>query len=526
MSGSKSKTPVVTRFPPEPSGYLHIGHLQAIYHNLLTAKRQKGYCILRFDDTNPASSKQHYVDNMLTVLDQYGLLKQFANWEKPSYASDYFSQLLNCMEQLIKQGDAYIDESSSEEIQRLRSTFKPSPYRDTSIDDNLTKWDNFVLGYPPNAVVRLKISYNNPNGSLRDPIAYRNNIVDSHYRTNRDFNVYPTYDFACPIVDSLDGVTLAQRTNEFTDKNDLMKWIFKKLPDLNKMPYKSYSRMVFEYSILSKRKIRELVERKIVDDWDDPRLDTLTAELRKGILPASWENFFTKHGVSNANNVEEWDKMLSINRKIIDNDSKRIMALSQNTWDLIISDLPDEEDNTIKSVCWNPKDKKGVMGNKDIKLSKYLKIDDMDAKLLKQDDIVYLLNFRALTVTNVNVEDKMIEVKCYNEEFKFSDIPYKISWLTKDELELSPVETVYYDYLITKQYLTKDDKFDDHLNPNTMDLLPLYLSHNQSVLEKHMIIQLVRFGYYIVDSIEPLRLIHIREPGNNKQYLLKNRVNF
>lgn len=522
MSGKKQL--IITRFPPEPSGYLHVGHLKAIYHNLTTANRKKGHCLFRFDDTNPSTSNQHYVDNIISVLDKYGILKQFSNGDNPSYASNYFQQLLDCMEQLIQQGDAYIDESSSEEISKLRSLFKPSPFRDTSIDDNISKWYDFIAGKLPNAVVRLKISYNNPNGSLRDPITYRTNTV-IHYRTGDKFKVYPTYDFACPIVDSLDGVTLAQRTNEFTDKNDLMKWIFKKLPQLNKVIYKSYSRLVMEYSILSKRKIRQLIETNIVEDWNDPRLDTLVAELRKGILPISWETYFIKHGVSNSNNIEEWDKILNINRKIIDTTSRRIMALSQYVYNVDIVDF--NEENNVKSVPWSPKDITGKLGNKEIQLSSKLYVDEQDAKLINNNDLVYLLNFMAVRVINIDHEKKTIDVRCHKEEFQFKDIPHKISWLTQDEFNnLSPVTTTYYDYIINTQHLTKEDNIDDYLNHNSKTTIPLSLSQNQKYLGKGDIIQLLRFGFYIVDNVEPLNLVYIREPGNKKQYLLDERIKF
>jgi len=519
----KEKSTVITRFPPEPSGYLHIGHLKAIYHNL----NKGSSTLLRFDDTNPTTSSQHYVDHIIEVLNQYGLLHYFSNWDSPSYASNYFNDLLNYQEQMIKQGDAYIDQLPHAEMIQLRHDSQPSPFRDVSIEDNLEKWAKFVNGDLPDAVVRLKISYNNANAALRDPVSYRTNITDSHYRTGRKFNVYPTYDFACPIIDSLDGITLAQRTNEFTDKNDVMKWVFKTLPHLKSVKYQSYSRLVFEYSILSKRKIRELTINGMVDGWDDPRLDTLVAGLSKGILPDTWKEFFTKHGVSNSNNVEDWDKLYNINRRLIDNISKRIMALGTDVWSLQITDEPSLK-HTSKQVNWSPKDKTGEkMGYKTILLSDNLKIDALDAKLIKDGDLIYLLNFKAVQVTCIDVDAKIIKTVAYNEEFEFKNIPHIISWLTDDEYTKHiPIITTYYDYILTKQYLTKDDNTDDYLNPHTKTELKLHLSANQNVLQKGMIIQLVRFGFYIVNSIEPLNLIYIREPGNKHQYLLDGRIKF
>lgn len=523
---SKQKQPketVVTRFPPEPSGYPHAGHLKAIYANLMTAQKSKGYTILRFDDTNPSTSTQEYVDSILSSLQQYNLLEQFQNHKNISYASNYFNEMLDILKLMISQGDAYFDSSTPEQISQQRHDLLPSPFRDVSIDENLKLWDDFVAGKNQNMVARFKISYNSPNASLRDPIVYRYN-GDTHFKTGDKYKVYPTYDLACPYTDSMDGVTLAMRTSEFNEKNDLNKWFFKKLPHLRSVKYQSYSRLVFEYSILSKRKIRDLIESKMIESWDDPRLDTLTAELRKGIVPETWYNYFTKHGLSTSNSVEEWDKIYNINRKIIDNTSIRVMALTKNQWQLNIIDLPIEDNNTTIEVPWSPKDTQNKLGNTTIKISDQLIIDDADAKLIKKDELVYLLNFKAINVTSVDSENKIITATCHNEEFQFKDIPWKISWLTRDEVmnpELLTL-TTYYDYLVTKKTITKDDNVDNYLNADSKKTIDLHLSHNKKYLKKGMIIQLIRFGFYIVDSEEPLNLVFIREPGNKLQYLLNS----
>lgn len=516
---------IVTRFPPEPSGHPHAGHLKAIYANLQTAQKSKGYTILRFDDTNPSTSKQEYVDSILTSLDDYGLLEKFKNGNNPSYASNYFDVMMNVMKKLIIQGDAYLDKSTPDEISTQRHEMKPSPYRDMSPDENLMMWNDFVAGKLPSVVGRFKISFNSPNASLRDPIVYRyNNSL--HFRTGDKYKIYPTYDLACPVTDSLDGVTLAMRTSEFNEKNDLCKWFFKKLPDMRPVSYKSYSRLVFEYSILSKRKIKELIDNNIIESWDDPRLDTLSAELRKGIVPQTWHNYFTKHGISSSNSVEEWDKIYNINRKIIDTSSVRIMAITNNHWNLMIDDLPVVENNVTKIVQWSPKDKHDNLGVKEIKLSSDLVIDDADAKLLKIGDLVYLLNFRAIKITSIDPVTRKISSICYesNESgiINFKEMNWIISWLTNEEycnLNLNAI-TTYYGYIITKQSITKDDNVDDYLNKDSKRHINLHISHNKNHLKKGQIIQLIRFGFYIVDSVEPLNLIFIREPGNRLQYLL------
>lgn len=526
MSNKADKKPVVTRFPPEPSGHPHVGHLKAIYTSLKEAQKKKGTTILRFDDTNPSTSKQEYVDSIIKSLADYGLLEKFSNYKNPSFASDYFDDMFQYTETLIKQGDAYIDESTSVEIKQQRELFKQSPFRDISPEINLEKWVDFMAGKFPDYVVRLKINYKSSNASLRDPIIYRYNN-EPHFRTGTKYCIYPTYDLACPITDSLDGVTLAMRTKEFTEKDGIATWIFEKL-GLRSVEYRSYSRFNLEYSILSKRKIKDLIDNGTIEDWSDPRLDTLSAELRKGILVKTWDNYFSKHGSSKSDSVDEWDKIYSVNRKFIDDESIRIIALSQNVWQLLITDLPDDQNNVMKEIPWSPKDKLGKMGMAQIKLSNNLFIDDADVVdntntvFIKVGELVYLLNFRAIRITEINQELKIVKAICHNDAFEFKDIPWKISWLTNDEVTtLAPVKTTYYEYIITKPSVLKTEKVDDFLNTDSKKTSNLYLSYNQSVLKTGQIIQLVRFGFYIVDSIEPLNLIFIREPGDGLQYLFK-----
>ena len=516
---NNQKPLVVTRFPPEPSGFLHLGHLKAIYGNLITASKKKGYTIFRLDDTNPSTSKQEFVDDIVSVLKKLELYDKF---QKTSYASDYFDNLLEYQKLLIQKALAYFDHSDSSEISKLRNAKEPSSYRETTPDENLSKWDSFIKGELKDVVLRLKIDYNNGNAALRDPIAYRLNL-DPHYRTGTKYKVYPTYDFACPIVDSLDGVTLAMRTNEFTDKDGIAKWIFENLPDLKKVKYQSFSRLQFEYSLLSKRKIRELVENKTVDGWEDPRLDTLVAIKRKGLLMETFESFFKSNGISKANKIEEWDRIYSINRKIIDQSSKRITALGHDQWDLEIEDHPDFEnfDQVLeREVSWSPRNPD--LGKKKILLSPRIRIDHQDAKLIKEDDLVYLLEFCGIKILSMDFEKKIIKAQYGDQEIPLNQIPHKISWLSQKEIQTGLVaETFYYDYLLNQPTITKDESVSRLLRKNTKETLNLHLSQNAKDLELGQIVQLVRFGFYKVDSLSPLRLIYIREPGNKKQYLLR-----
>lgn len=510
----------ITRFPPEPSGHLHVGHLKAIIFNLKKGAWSKnGKTILRFDDTNPSTARQEYVDSILEILKKYNLLENFF---KITYSSDYFETLLNYQKELIEQGLAYFDYSSKDEISLLRGQKKPSPYRDRGIEENLSDFDLFLKGKLPDVVLRLKINYQSSNSAMRDPISYR--FSDQvHYRTGNQYLVYPTYDWACHIIDSLEGVTLAMRTTEYNEKEGVGKWIQEKL-GLRIVKYQTYSRLQFEYSLLSKRKIKKLIDDKRLSDFDDPRLDTLSGLLARGILPETFFKFFDKYGITKGVQIEEWDKVYHLNRNLIDQIAPRVFAIGngnqkgKEAWTLMIRNLKESQ----IEVPINPKKKE--IGNTQIAVSSNLIIDHYDASLIKEGDFLLLLNWNQVKVDKIDSSKRYIKGEMiFNDSDKklIKEIPHKISWLDERDTSYHTIKTNYYPYLLTEKSLTKEQDPINYLSEPLENNINLLVSSKINDFEDGEIVQLIRFGFYkIKDTNMGRELIYIREPANRKQYLL------
>lgn len=272
---------VVTRFPPEPNGYLHIGHVKAICLNFGIANEFDGFCNLRFDDTNPDAEEQEYVDGIVNDVKWLGF-----EWNgEPRYASSYFDQLHAWAVQLIKQGDAYVDLQSPEEIRLNRGNFiepgKNSPYRDTSVKENLARFEKMNNGEfaEGEAVLRAKIDMASPNVHMRDPILYRV-LHSEHHQTGDKWKMYPMYDYAHPLSDAIEGITHSLCTLEFQDHRPFYDWVVEKVhSEAVPRQYES-SRLNIDYTITSKRKLRKLVEGGYVNGWDDPRMPTVVSTLR------------------------------------------------------------------------------------------------------------------------------------------------------------------------------------------------------------------------------------------------------
>src|SRR6187549_1120190 len=299
-------TEIVTRFPPEPNGYLHIGHPKSIALNFGIAAEFGGHCNLRFDDTNPVKEEQEYIDAIQDDIRWLGF-----DWgEHLYYASDYFQQLYDWAVHLIKAGNAYVDDLSADEIREYRGTFtepgKNSPWRDRSIGENLDLFERMRAGeFADGArVLRAKIDMASPNINLRDPVLYR--IVHaSHPRTGDAWSIYPTYDFAHGQSDAIEGVTHSLCTLEFEAHRPLYDWLIEHLPVPSRPRQYEFARLNLTYTILSKRFLLRLVEDGRVRGWDDPRMPTIAAYRRRGFPAEGIRDFATMVGVSKADNIIE-----------------------------------------------------------------------------------------------------------------------------------------------------------------------------------------------------------------------------
>ncbi|HEX8441809.1 glutamine--tRNA ligase/YqeY domain fusion protein [Archangium sp.] len=327
-------TRVVTRFPPEPNGYAHLGHAFASYLDFMTAQDYRGVCHLRMDDTNPEGETQEYADSIIRDM-------QWVGWDTSRlfYASDYYEQLYQFAEQLIRKGLAYVESVSGEEMARLRGTVDqpgtPSPYRNRSVEENLALFRRMRAGEFKNGehALRAKIDLANPNFKLRDPVLYRI-LHASHYRTGDTWCIYPMYDFAHPLSDALEGITHSMCSLEFIDNRAIYDWLMDNLfseKETGRTPPRQYEfgRRSMEYTVVSKRKLRRLVREGVVKGWDDPRMPTISAMRRRGVTPESVRAFAAQIGVSRTNRTVDLAMFENAVRDDLNTRAPRVMAVTR-----------------------------------------------------------------------------------------------------------------------------------------------------------------------------------------------------
>lgn len=338
---------VQTRFPPEPNGYLHIGHAKAICIDFTTAEKYGGTCNLRFDDTNPSKEDVEYVDSIKEDIEWLGF-----KWDKCLYASSYFDFIYDCAIKLIKSGKAYVCDLSAEEIRRTRGTLtqpgENSPYRDRSIEENLELFERMTNGeFPDGArVLRAKIDMTSPNMNMRDPVIYRIAHV-SHHQTLDKWCVYPMYDFAHPLSDAAEGVTHSLCTLEFEDHRPLYDWFLRELSIETPPRQIEFARLNLNYCLTSKRKNLALVDNKIVSGWNDPRMATLSGMRRRGYPAEAIRDFVEKIGVSKANSVVDYGLLESCVRDRLNENAPRAMAVL-DPLKVVIDNYPEGQTEEIE----------------------------------------------------------------------------------------------------------------------------------------------------------------------------------
>ncbi len=341
---------VVTRFPPEPNGYLHIGHAKSICLNFGVATEYGGRCNLRFDDTNPAKEEQEYIDAIKRDVSWLGF-----DWGEHLYhASDYFEQIYDWAEHLIKSGKAYVDDQSPDEMRASRGTLtepgRNSPFRDRSVEENLDFFRRMKAGEFPNGarVLRAKINMSAGNMNLRDPALYRI-LHDSHPRTGNAWCIYPTYDFAHGQSDSIEGVTHSICTLEFEDHRPLYEWFLANLPVPSHPRQYEFARLNLRYTVLSKRVLTKLVREKYVTGWDDPRMPTLAALRRRGVPPASLREFVKRAGVGRANSVTDLAMFEAAIRDDLNKNAARRMAVLRPL-KVVIENYPEGASEELEAI--------------------------------------------------------------------------------------------------------------------------------------------------------------------------------
>jgi glutaminyl-tRNA synthetase len=352
---TKKHSTIVTRFPPEPNGYLHIGHAKAIALNFGVAEEFGGHCNLRFDDTNPAKEEQEYIDAIERDVRWLGF-----DWQNHLYhASDYFDQLYQWAEHLITTGKAYVDDSSAEDLHAMRGTLtepgRASPYRNRSVDENLDLFRRMKAGEFPNGarVLRAKIDMASGNINMRDPVLYRI-LHEEHPRTGNKWHIYPTYDFAHGQSDAIEGVTHSICTLEFEDHRPLYEWFLDNLPVPSRPRQYEIARLNIGYTVMSKRFLLQLVKDGRVAGWDDPRMPTLAALRRRGVPPAALREFVRKAGVARANSTVDIQMYEHAVRDHLNKVAQRRMGVLRPL-KIVIENYAEEKTEELEAIN-NPED--------------------------------------------------------------------------------------------------------------------------------------------------------------------------
>jgi glutaminyl-tRNA synthetase len=474
---------VVTRFPPEPNGYLHIGHAKSIYLNFGIAQAFGGHCNLRFDDTNPLKEELRYIESIKEDVRWLGF-----DWGEHLYfASDYFERLYEWAEHLVRRGDAYVDDLTPEEIRAYRGTLtepgRNSPYRDRRVEENLDLLRRMRGGEFPDGgrVLRAKIDMASGNINLRDPVLYRI-LHASHPRTGDAWCIYPTYDFAHGQSDAIEGVTHSLCTSEFEDHRPLYDWLIERLPVPSRPRQYEFARLNLSHTILSKRRLIQLVEEGHVRGWDDPRMPTLAGLRRRGVPPAAIREFARRIGVAKADNLVDVALLEHCVRELLNRTAARRMAVLRPL-KVVLENYPEGQAEQFEAVN-NPEDPEA--GTRLVPFSRelYIERDDfMEEPAAKFFRLApgreVRLRYAYLITCREVVKDAAGEVlllRCtYDPATRGGDAPDRrkvrgtLHWVSA--AHALPAEVRLYDHLFTRPEPGRDGDFLADLNPHSLEVL-------------------------------------------------------
>ncbi|XP_031500951.1 glutamate--tRNA ligase, cytoplasmic [Nymphaea colorata] len=485
---------VVLRFAPEPSGYLHIGHSKAALLNQYFAQKYQGRLILRFDDTNPAKESNEFVENILADVETLGI-----KYEKVTYTSDYFPNLMEMAEKMIISGKAYVDDTPREQMQKERMDGIESKCRNNSIETNLALWKEMIAGTERGlqCCLRGKLDMQALNKSLRDPVYYRSNPI-AHHRIGKMYKVYPTYDFACPFVDVHEGVTHALRSSEYHDRNEQYYRILEDM-GVRKVQIYEFSRLNLVYTLLSKRKLLWFVEHGKVDGWDDPRFPTVQGMVRRGLTVEALLQFILSQGASKNLNLMEWDKLWTINKKLVDPVCPRHTAVVEEG--RVLLTLTNGPETPFVRILPRHKKYEGA-GQKATTYTKRIWVEKADASAMSAGEEVTLMDWGNAIINEIQKdqdENVTLMTGVLHLEGSVKTTKLKLTWLP-ETTELVNLSLVDLDYLITKKKLEEGEDFLDVLNPCTKRETPALGDSNMRNLKRGEILQLERKGYYRCDA--------------------------
>lgn len=506
---------VATRFPPEPNGYLHIGHAKSICLNFGLAKDYGGTCNLRFDDTNPTTEEIEYIDSIIDSVKWLGF-----DWQdRLYYASDYFERIYQCAIELIKLGKAYVCDLNAEEIRLTRGTLteagKNSPYRDRSVEENLDLFARMRKGdFEDGAkVLRAKIDMASPNINLRDPTIYRIRKAH-HHRTGSQWCIYPMYDFAHSLSDSFEHITHSICTLEFEDHRPLYDWFLDTLGLFHSQQIE-FARLNLTYTLMSKRKLLELVESKIVDGWDDPRMPTLVGLRRRGFTPSSIRTFCEKIGVSKQESIVEMGFLEECVREDLNKIVPRAMAVLKPLR-VVIDNFPDDKIEELE-VFWHPNDVN--LGKRKVPFSKviYIEVDDFMESPPKEFfrlspgqevRLRYAYIIKCESIVKDENTGEIIELHCTYDPDTLSGslksnrkVKGTIHWVSAERN--AKAEVRLYDRLfnVPNPGAQKDLDYKDLINANSLQILHTCpVESNLADAKVGDKFQFERLGYFCVDK--------------------------
>jgi glutaminyl-tRNA synthetase len=512
-SSGKHGGRVATRFPPEPNGYLHIGHAKSICLNFGIAAEFAGTCNLRFDDTNPAKEDIEYVDSIKADVQWLGF-----DWgDRLFYASDYFEQLYAYAVHLIEQGKAYVDSLTAEEMREHRGTLTEpgvdSPYRSRSIEENLSMFAGMRAGeFPDGAhVLRARIDMASPNINMRDPVLYRIRRA-YHHRTGDAWCIYPMYDFAHPPSDALEKITHSLCTLEFEDHRPLYDWLIENLPVPARPQQIEFARLNLTYTLMSKRKLLELVQEQRVAGWDDPRMPTIVGMRRRGYTPAAIRAFCDRIGVAKRENIVDVAVLEHAVREDLNRHSPRVMAVL-DPLRVVIENYPEEQVETF-AIDRNPED--AAAGTRDVPFSRVLWIERDDFReepprkffRLSPGREVRLRGAYFVTCTGVEKDPAtgaITELRCtYDPSTRGGDsadgrkVKATLHWVSA--AHAFDVEVRLYDRLFTSENPGAAADYRSQLNPDSLQIVPhCVVEPSVAQAPAGTRYQFERVGYFCVD---------------------------
>ena len=523
-NSGKFNNKVHTRFPPEPNGYLHIGHAKAICLNFNIAEEYNGKCNLRFDDTNPIAEEEEFVRSIQEDVKWLGF-----DWEdRLCFASDYFQQMYEYAIQLIQKGSAYVCELTTDEIKNTRGTLNEpgseSPYRNRSVNENLDLFKRMRSGEFENGskTLRAKIDMGHPNMNMRAPVIYRI-LHTHHHRTKDEWCIYPMYDWAHGLEDSIEGVTHSLCSLEFEDHRPLYDWYLDELGAYHPQQIE-FARLNLSYTVMSKRKLKTLVENKHVEGWDDPRMPTISGFRRRGYTPEAIRNFMEEVGVAKRDNVMDVAKLESSLRSDLNQRSLRRMAVL-NPLKVVITNYPEDKEELVTAKN-NPEDES--TGTRELPFSRELYIEKDDFleepskkffRLSPGNEVRFKFAYY-ITCNDVIKDDdgNIVELHCsYDKETKggrSSDgrkVKGTIHWVSAKHC--FPAEVRLYDRLFSSISPDSETDYLESINTDSLEILTNCLVESDlQHLSTDIPVQFERIGYFFKDS------------GSNRNSLIFNRT--